>query len=97
MLDGYLLDRVQIEQVGPGTVVRRRSGAVFEIREADGGVTLQFGRKVIADPDLDLLTLRFILDTPRFRTTELPGPAETARKVDLAKKLIRAGVLELAD
>jgi ribosomal protein L16 Arg81 hydroxylase len=97
LLDGYLLDRVQVEEVQPSTTVRQRPGSFSEIREGPDGVTLQFGRKAIADPDLDVATLRFIQAAAQFRVMDLPQPADDARKVELVKRLIRAGFLELAD
>jgi bifunctional lysine-specific demethylase and histidyl-hydroxylase NO66 len=97
LLDGALLDRVRLGQVDAETVVRHRAGVFGEIHERDDGVVLRLGRKEIAEPDLDLATLHFIESTPRFRVADLPGPFDSARKVDLVTRLIRAGYLELAD
>jgi hypothetical protein len=60
-------------------------------------VTLQFGRKAISDPDLDLPTLRFVQDNVCFQVRDLPGPLDDARKVGLVKRLVRAGYLTLDD
>lgn len=96
LLDGALIDRVRVEGVRPSTVVRQRPGSFSEMREGPDGVTLQFGRKTITDPDLDLATLRFIEAAESFRVMELPQPPDDAKKVELVKRLVRTGFLELA-
>lgn len=96
LLDGAMVDRVRAEEVQASTVVRRRAGSFSEVRETADGVSLQFGRKTIADPDLDGETLRFMQGASSFRVADLPGPADGGQKVALVKRLLRAGYLELA-
>lgn len=96
LLAGAFVDRVRVEEVQAQTVVRVRPGSFSEIRESETGVTLQFGRKQITDPDLDLVTLRFMQQATSFRAAELPALIDDARKVTLVKRLLRVGYLELA-
>jgi lysine-specific demethylase/histidyl-hydroxylase NO66 len=97
LLDGALVDRVRLEAVEPATTVRRRPNAFSEIREDDTGVSLQFGRKQITDPNLELATLRFMQAASIFRVADLPALTDDAGKIALVKKLLRTGYLELVD
>lgn len=95
LLDGAMVDRVRAEEVQASTAVRRRAGSFSEVRETADGVSLQFGRKTITDPDLDGETLRFMQASSGFRVADLPGLAEDGQKVTLVKRLLRVGYLEL--
>lgn len=97
LLDGAMVDRVRAQEIEAQTVVRVRPGSFSEIRESETGVTLQFGRKEVTDPDLDLAALRFMQEATSFRASDLPAHTDDGRKVEIVKRLLRAGYLELAD
>ena len=97
LLDGALLDRARLDQIGLETVVRRRPGTLSEIRHASDRVLLCIGRKALTDPTMSHAILRFIEDAPSFAVAELPGDLSSAEKLTLVKNLIREGYLELAE
>ncbi len=97
VLDGHLLDRMQLEDVRATTIVRRRPGTSGELA-GDRQETTGPGQRRIGDNSgLDPVSAYFIRSHDTFRVADIPGPLDQGSKVALARRLIRDGVLELAD
>jgi ribosomal protein L16 Arg81 hydroxylase len=78
------------------TVLRRRPGVIFRMREDGEAATLSFHGKQVALPAFAAEALRFCTREEPFRAAELPDTLDDAGKLVLARRLLLEGFLEHA-
>jgi hypothetical protein len=81
------------------TVLERRAGAACRVHVEDGRVALAFPGGAVRAPAVMEEVFRFVAATPRLRPRDLPAIAGNARydRVDVARTLVRDGLLRIAD
>jgi hypothetical protein len=89
-----LADSVELD-----TRLSHRSGATCHVFVDDGKAVIRFpGGSVSADAVLEHV-FRFVATTPRLRALDFPplDPGHTYDRVEVARKLVRSGLLRLDD
>lgn len=85
----------RIDDLGPATVVRKRSGMPCTVVVESDHATILFPGESLQMSPLAARALRFIRDHESFAVQDLPGALSTGAKQILVRRLIEAGLLEI--
>jgi hypothetical protein len=97
LLRGGLVDQLELERIGDGSLLERRPGSVLVLRKLDDRLLVLLGdRRLEMPPWLEPAMLRIAAE-PRFRPADLGAsvPDEASRLV-LVRRLVREGLLQAA-
>ena len=96
LLRGGLVDQLELERIGDGSVLERRPGSVLVVRKLDDRLLVLLGDRRLEMPLwLEPAMLRIAAE-PRFRPADLEAsvPDEASRLV-LVRRLVREGLLRM--
>jgi ribosomal protein L16 Arg81 hydroxylase len=99
--DGHFESLDRADAIGPETRLRRRTGMLCGVERIGDKVTIVFPGGTLTGPATLERALRFIAGADVFHARDLPGPEwgplSANAQVVLAKRLVRGGLLALAD
>lgn len=97
LLRGALVDELAAEGIDDATVLRRRDGAIYEIRSRGDRLLLLLGDRRLEMPSWLEPALRRIAAEPSFRVGDLaPEIPDASSRAVLARRLVREGLLRPA-
>lgn len=97
-LRGGLVDRLRASTLDDSVRVRRRAGSVCEIRAQEGGKTrVLLGDRELRVPSWLEPAVREVAVRNTFTVWDLAGHLDPASRLVLVRRLIREGLLEVAD
>lgn len=91
--DGRLLEGIQLDEVGPESVVSRRKGFTALIVRKDNGTQIKFGTHTLVLPRF--VDHEFFLQTAPFKIKDIKGLLTNEGRVVIAKEFIGAGFLRI--
>jgi hypothetical protein len=94
ILDGQLRQLLALDEVGEGTVVRRRPGATCQLHLHDGRLEVVLGDRTLRMPARLAPVMRAILASDRLAVGDLAGHLDPPSRLVLVRRLIREGLLE---
>jgi bifunctional lysine-specific demethylase and histidyl-hydroxylase NO66 len=94
ILSGQLRHLLALEEIGDGTVVRRRPGAVCRLRRRDDRLEVLLGDRALHMPARLAPVMRAILASDRLAVGDLAGHLDPASRLVLVRRLVREGLLE---
>ena len=78
-----------------GSVVLRDPSVACIVRLSDGEATIEFLGNYVAGPRFLEAAFRFIATKDRFTVAELPGDLSMPDRLDLVRRLVSEGLLEV--
>jgi len=93
--DGHFADLVRLEEIGPETLVARRSGLTPVVELRNSSAFLQFGANYVQGPAGILAALEFVRDHRIFKAADLPEALKESSRVVLVRRLVREGLLKI--
>ena len=98
LLRGALVDELEVEAIDDETVMRRRDGAICELRTRGDRVLILLGDRRLEMPSWLEPALRRVALEASFRVGELaPEIGDAASRAVLARRLVREGLLRPSD
>jgi bifunctional lysine-specific demethylase and histidyl-hydroxylase NO66 len=94
ILTGQLQQLVGLEEIGEGTVVRRRPRAVCHLREREDRLEVLLGDRVLHLPARLAPAMRRILASDRLVVADLADLLDPPGRLVLIRRLVREGLLE---
>jgi lysine-specific demethylase/histidyl-hydroxylase NO66 len=94
ILTGQLQQLVGLEEIGEGTVVRRRPRAVCHLRESENRLEVLLGDRVLHLPARLAPAMRRILASDRLVVADLADLLDPPGRLVLIRRLVREGLLE---
>lgn len=95
--DGHFLSLDRIHEIDSATVFLRRSGMTCSVSVTDGQASIQFPGNKVSGPVAIEPALNVIAKTERFSAQELPGSLTEEAKLVLVRRLVREGLLSIAE
>jgi hypothetical protein len=92
---GHLRSLDGIRDLAVGSVVERMLGLRCSVRTAGEEAVIEFAGNFVAGPLLVLPAFEFVATKWRFAVSELPGELSDEDKVDLVRRLVSEGLLEM--
>lgn len=93
LLRGQIEQILNVGTLGIDSVVGARPALVYRIIEKGGSVVVTCYGSDISFPDHATESVRFALETPKFKVADLPGDLDDDGKIVLARRLIREGIV----
>ena len=94
LMHGALRAQLELDAIDDGTLLRRRDGAVCEIRPHDDRLEVLLGDRALEMPGWLEPALRHIAASDRFRPRDLvPEIGDPASRLVLMRRLVREGLL----
>jgi cupin superfamily protein len=94
ILAGQLQQLLALEEIGQGTVVRRRPGAGCRLRRRGDRLEVLLGDRALRMPARLEPAMREILARDRLAVADLAGHLDPASRLVLVRRLVREGLLE---
>jgi bifunctional lysine-specific demethylase and histidyl-hydroxylase NO66 len=94
ILTGQLQQLLGLEEIGEGTVVRRRPGAVCRLRRRADRLEVLLGDRALLMPARLEPAMRAILAGDRLAVGDLAGHLDPPSRLVLVRRLVREGLLE---
>jgi len=94
LLTGQLQQLLALEEIGEGTVVRRRPGAVCRLRQRGDRLEVLLGDRVLHMPARLAPVMRVILASDRLAVADLAAQLDPPSRLVLVRRLVREGLLE---
>ena len=95
ILDGQLMQLQQLDGLTSRTIVSRRSGVVYRlVHEKDSVSLLVHGKRANFPKEMEP-ALRFVTEAEQFDAETIPGTMPVSSKLDLVRRLIRDGFLQM--
>jgi hypothetical protein len=94
---GRFEDLVHLGDISPKTIVRRRPGILFAVREQDGLVEVHFAGRSVSMPAFLRSCLEPITSETPFAIESVHGLISGEGKVELVRSLVRVGLLEIVE
>ncbi len=96
LLRGQLDALDQVRDLALDTLVGCRPYLAYSIHEDEAAIGVRCHGKDISFPRHAAAGVRYVLETPSFRVTDLPGDLDDAGKLVLVRRLVREGLLRIA-
>lgn len=96
-LQGHLIDLERLSSLDLDTKAAPRQRVVWELREDDDGVRLEFHGKEVRFPTHVTEELRYITGADHLTAREIPGGLDDAGRLLLVRTLIKEGFLTTVD
>lgn len=93
-LDGLLVELVALDHIDDDTTVVRRPRTVARLETGNQHVALELGDRELRLPLRAEPAVRFVLDTPRFRISQLAPFLDPPGRLVLARRLVAEGLLQ---
>jgi Cupin superfamily protein len=94
VLAGQLQQLLALDQVGDGTAVRRRAGAVCRLRRRGDRLEVVLGDRRLLMPARLEPVMRAVLASDRLVVGDLAGVLDPPSRLVLVRRLVREGLLE---
>ncbi|HEY3571437.1 MAG TPA: cupin domain-containing protein [Thermoanaerobaculia bacterium] len=91
--DGHFAQLARLPEIGPDTMVRRRSGLNPVVETGDDGAAIRFAAAQVKGPAAMAPALEHVRDHESFRVRDLPGGLDDDSKAVLVRRLVRDGLL----
>lgn len=85
---------VGLSELGPDSILRCRLDAAVEYEEGADTCAIHGHGSRVELPGYVAPAVRFVLETPRFALREIPDCIDAAGKLNLARRLVKEGLLE---
>jgi lysine-specific demethylase/histidyl-hydroxylase NO66 len=94
LLAGQLQQLLSLDEIGDGTVVRRRPGAVCRLRQRGDRLEVLLGDRTLRMPARLAPAMRRIVASDRLAVGDLAGQLDPPSRLVLVRRLVREGLLE---
>ena len=95
LLTGQLQQLLALEEIGQGTVVRRRPGASCRLRQDQDRLEVLLGDRTLRMPARLAPAMREIVACERLAVADLAGHLDPTSRLVLVRRLVREGLLEV--
>lgn len=92
---GHFTDLLRIEQINLDTVVSRRKYIDYLLEKREKDVCIKFSKEEISFPHFVYDSLEIVLQNKPFAVKEIKGLISDAGKLELVKKFVQTGFLEI--
>ena len=94
LLTGQLRQLLALEEIGQGTVVRRRPGASCRLRQGQDRLEVRLGDRTLRMPARLAPAMEELLARDRLAVADLAGHLDPTSRLVLVRRLVREGLLE---